>query len=48
MKKQNQKSYLQIQSMTVPRAYSATTAFPSAETTSNQDFLVIGGDNSGF
>jgi hypothetical protein len=39
---------MQIQSMSVPRAHSATTVFPSAASTSEQDFLVIGGDNSGF
>jgi hypothetical protein len=39
---------LQIQSMTLPRVNLATTVFPSAVSTSNQDFLVIGGDNTGF
>jgi hypothetical protein len=42
------KFQLQIQSMTVPRAYSATTVYPLAVSTSNQDFLVMGGDNTGF
>ena len=34
--------------MAVPRAASATTVFPSAVSTSQQDFLVIGGNNKGF
>jgi hypothetical protein len=37
----------QIQSMTVPRSTAATTLFPSEAATSSQDYLVIGGDNSG-
>jgi hypothetical protein len=34
--------------MAVPRAASATTVFPSAVSSSQQDFLVIGGNNKGF
>jgi hypothetical protein len=34
--------------MAVPRAASATTVFPSAVSSSQQDFLVIGGNNKGL
>jgi hypothetical protein len=34
--------------MTIPRSIAATTSYPSAVGTSDQDFLVIGGDNSGY
>jgi hypothetical protein len=34
--------------MAVQRAFAATAVFPSAVSTSQQDFLVIGGNNNGL